>query len=598
MKHYWKLFLLLCMALIVVQSLSVYAQNRNIRVQPVGGNAPNRPNRPTPTPRPQTAGLGTSTSAITYCDAKVYFDATDSVIAQGFAANASVLVTVPSGGDQLTFWWRSDQNGSIYIDRFSELVPNLSYAEIYDVLLIGANGPILGHCANLVEQSPQDLYNYYRSINPIPPDISSLITDQVMTANVAAVLAAQEFDASSVIAELNPDLILVGSEVIAEPEAQTDPNIPINEGFFESGLGVSNSVTNSGGDLWNFSGTQGDMIRLTTVSDQFDTYLTLYDSNLNVLFEDDDSGGNLDSLIDGYMLPYSGDYIVNVRAYDRVATGTYMLLLELLGSAGGGSVVVEPMVCGGYTTQLVIGGQAQRTSGSNVRIRANPSRSAQQIGLINNNTVVPVLAGPECVDNIPWWQVNYNGIVGWAAETADGQVLLVPVGAVPVATAVSPIMPTPTVVTEIIASPPPPPATNATLNFSLPPNYGSVSLTSGFSPDPYTVGMSSGGSVDVSYLGGGCIGFATSAPDFRLQYTSGSFSLIRIYFVGSGDTTLIINDPGGGWHCVDDSFGTLNPTVDFSNPASGQYDIWVGSYSSGTSVGGTLSITELDSNHP
>ena len=41
---------------------------------------------------------------------------------------------------------------------------------------------------------------------------------------------------------------------------------------------------------------------------------------------------------------------------------------------------------------------------------------------------------------------------------------------------------------------------------------------------------------------------------------------------------MVVNDPYGNFYCVDDSFGTVNPTIDFNNPAGGSYDIWIGSY--------------------
>ena len=154
--------------------------------------------------------------------------------------------------------------------------------------------------------------------------------------------------------------------------------------------------------------------------------------------------------------------------------------------------------------------------------------------------------------------------------------------------------PTPT------ASPPdtPSPSPSATLNFSLPPVYGSTALTSGFVPDPFTVGITAGGPANVSYLGGGCSGYTTSAPSFSVNYTSGAFPLLRFYFIGSADTTMIINTPGGSYVCVDDSFGTLNPTIDFNSPSSGRYDVWVGTFSQGGSTGGTLYVTENSGNHP
>jgi hypothetical protein len=139
------------------------------------------------------------------------------------------------------------------------------------------------------------------------------------------------------------------------------------------------------------------------------------------------------------------------------------------------------------------------------------------------------------------------------------------------------------------------------LDYTLDPNYEEFDLASGFLPDPDQHTATSGGAVDVSYLGGGCVGFVTPAPDFRLNYTAASSSL-RFYFVADNagdDTTLIINDPSGNWYCGDDSYGTADPTVDFTGAApSGTYDIWIGSYDAGTYHDGTLNITELDSNHP
>ena len=137
------------------------------------------------------------------------------------------------------------------------------------------------------------------------------------------------------------------------------------------------------------------------------------------------------------------------------------------------------------------------------------------------------------------------------------------------------------------------------LDYTASPNYGEANLSAGFSPDPYSVGMTSGGPVDVSYLGSSCSGFATSAPDLRINFGGGGAALLRLYFVGSnGDATMVINDPYGNFYCVDDSFGTVNPTIDFNNPAGGSYDIWVGSYAANTFISGTFYVTENSGNHP
>jgi hypothetical protein len=137
-------------------------------------------------------------------------------------------------------------------------------------------------------------------------------------------------------------------------------------------------------------------------------------------------------------------------------------------------------------------------------------------------------------------------------------------------------------------------------------NYGRVSLRPGFVPDPRSVGIVAGGSIDVRSLnlGAGCVGYVTRQPDYIVNLTGTSPNL-RFYVQVPGaspssptDTTLIINTANGGWRCNDDSHGGANPTVDIDNAAPGQYDVWVGSYQAGANARGRLFVTELRSNHP
>ncbi len=141
------------------------------------------------------------------------------------------------------------------------------------------------------------------------------------------------------------------------------------------------------------------------------------------------------------------------------------------------------------------------------------------------------------------------------------------------------------------------PSSTGSLDYTLAPAYGAVTLQSNFMPDPQTLDMLAGGSVDVySAVGSACQGsaggYAAAAPDLRLNYTAGSYPL-RIFFVSDADTTLIVSDPAGRWYCNDDAAGTLNPMIEFNPPTSGQYDIWVGTYSQGDFAQGTLYITEM-----
>ena len=128
-------------------------------------------------------------------------------------------------------------------------------------------------------------------------------------------------------------------------------------------------------------------------------------------------------------------------------------------------------------------------------------------------------------------------------------------------------------------------------DFNRDPNYGSVSLEAGFTPDPWTKSILAGGSTPASAALSGCEGSVSTAPDLQLDYDAGSLDL-TIRAVASEDTTLLVNTPGGQWLCDDDSGGGLNPRVLISGPESGRYDIWVGTYGD-EMVQSTLEISEL-----
>ena len=139
------------------------------------------------------------------------------------------------------------------------------------------------------------------------------------------------------------------------------------------------------------------------------------------------------------------------------------------------------------------------------------------------------------------------------------------------------------------------------VNWSLDPNFGEDSLSTGFLPDPYAVAVISGGNIDASYLmEQDCRGYATAAPDFHL-FWDGAGGLLRFFFVADTpgeDTVLIVNGPAGGWFCNDDYLAGVDPMLDFPSASEGTYDIWVASYNEGENVAGMLYITESPANTP
>lgn len=131
---------------------------------------------------------------------------------------------------------------------------------------------------------------------------------------------------------------------------------------------------------------------------------------------------------------------------------------------------------------------------------------------------------------------------------------------------------------------------------SAQPNFGDLRLKEGFTPDPQSVSVTSGGSIEVD-LGDCSYGYVSSAPDVDLYYTTTGGASLYIYAEGDGDTMLLVNTPSGDWLCDDDSHGGLDPLVHIPSAADGLYDIWVGSYSDETHSA-TLHVSELEPHDP
>ena len=105
--------------------------------------------------------------------------------------------------------------------------------------------------------------------------------------------------------------------------------------------------------------------------------------------------------------------------------------------------------------------------------------------------------------------------------------------------------------------------------------YGRTTLEAGFEPNPLTVNLTAGGTLDASELGDGCTGLIAIAPDFRVDYRSDGVAL-TVSADSVFDTVLVVHGPDGRWHCDDDGAGGNDPQIVFDDPAEGEYAIWVG----------------------
>lgn len=94
---------------------------------------------------------------------------------------------------------------------------------------------------------------------------------------------------------------------------------------------------------------------------------------------------------------------------------------------------------------------------------------------------------------------------------------------------------------------------------------------------PGAVSVRAGGSDRNAVPGSGCSGFIENGRPSATVEVSGDGPL-SIFAVSGTDTTMLVSDPAGRWHCSDDASGS-NPAVTFARAAPGTYTVWVGTFS-------------------
>lgn len=80
---------------------------------------------------------------------------------------------------------------------------------------------------------------------------------------------------------------------------------------------------------------------------------------------------------------------------------------------------------------LVVGEQGRVSPGDANNVRSEPSVSGQRIGSLPGGAEFTVVDGPACSGGYVWWQIDYNGLVGWTIDGANGEQFLFPADAAP-----------------------------------------------------------------------------------------------------------------------------------------------------------------------
>jgi hypothetical protein len=156
-------------------------------------------------------------------------------------------------------------------------------------------------------------------------NLNSQIASYTLPATGTYTIIASRYSGSSGSSSGTYQLTMTLGGTGATPGAVTGGG-PISYGQTVSGLIDSFDTS----DEWTFQGNVGDVITVSMLGSGVDSYLILRDPQGIELITDDDSGGNLNSLISGYTLPSSGTYTIVATRFGQAtggSTGSYTLTL-------------------------------------------------------------------------------------------------------------------------------------------------------------------------------------------------------------------------------------------------------------------------------
>ena len=83
---------------------------------------------------------------------------------------------------------------------------------------------------------------------------------------------------------------------------------------------------------------------------------------------------------------------------------------------------ISLLSCPGFmASRISVGKYARVTPGLPNRLRSSASTGSLSLALIPAGATFSVIGGAVCAENATWWQVNYQGIIGWTMEGQSNQ---------------------------------------------------------------------------------------------------------------------------------------------------------------------------------
>lgn len=116
-----------------------------------------------------------------------------------------------------------------------------------------------------------------------------------------------------------------------------------------------------------------------------------------------------------------------------------------------------------------------------------------------------------------------------------------------------------------------------------------IEFDSGVADQGYSLELTAGGDTTSAQ----CVGYLPEVRQLIIDYEPvPGVDEIRVFAESDTDTTLWVSINDADHRCDDDSYGNSDPIVVFRDAASGQYSIWVGTYSEDQNATATLYISE------
>lgn len=215
--------------------------------------------------------------------------------------------------------------------------------------------------------------------------------------------------------------------------ATGEPTCTESTTSISDGQTVSGTLSNSScADVYTFSGSAGQTVLTISMnktgSSSLDPVLHLHDPAGNRIACDDDSGGNLNSLITNVTLPSSGTHKIEAKSYGNASTGSYQLFFDLNivnppPSISGSSVGVVPwgvhptqIVCENKTTGQVVVVPTGSTNCGDAGLTVMPG---DQIRIVLEGVATSPGAGIEFTYVPPYG--SFNDLQGrvWRASPTD-----------------------------------------------------------------------------------------------------------------------------------------------------------------------------------